>query len=82
MKTLTVTEAEGQLAKLIAAANEGEIIVLKDGDREATLYSPRALDLEEDSPELAAELLKAAKGPFTPYSPDEMQAIGERIIAE
>ena len=42
MKTFTVREAEGQLARLISAANEGEIIVLKDGDKEATLY-PRAL---------------------------------------
>jgi 16S rRNA (cytosine967-C5)-methyltransferase len=39
-------------------------------------------NLEEDIPELEAELLKAAAGPFTPYSSDEMRAIGERILRE
>jgi len=82
MKTLTVSEAEGKLAQLISAANEGEIIVLKDGHKEATLYSAGSLDLEKDSPELEAELLKAAQGPFTPYSSEEMRAICERIIQE
>ena len=40
------------------------------------------LDPEEDSPELEAELLKAADGPFTPYSANEFREIGERIIRE
>ena len=39
-------------------------------------------DPEEDSPELEAELLKAADGPFTPYSANEFREIGERIIRE
>ena len=65
MKTFTVREAEGQLGRLISAANEGEIIVLKDGDKEATLYSARGLDLEEDCPELEEELLKAVNGPHS-----------------
>ena len=38
------------------------------------------LDPEVDSPELEAELLKAADGPFTSYSVDEFREIGERII--
>jgi hypothetical protein len=82
MKVMTVIEAEGQLPRLIAEVNEGEIIVLKDGDREVTLHPGGALDLEEDSSELEAELLKAANGPFTAYSSEEMRAIGERIIRE
>jgi hypothetical protein len=52
--------------------------VLTDGDKQVTL-APRVLDLEEDSPELEAELLKAANGPFTPYSPEEMRAACEKI---
>ncbi len=40
------------------------------------------LDPEEDSPELEAELLKAADGPFTPYSSEEMRVCCERIIRE
>lgn len=80
MKILTVAEAQGQLPRLIVEVNEGELVVLKDGDREVTLYPGGALDLEQDTPELEAELLKAADGPFTPYSSEEMRAIGERII--
>lgn len=40
------------------------------------------LDPEEDSLELEAELLKAADGPFTPYSAEEMRESCERIIRE
>jgi hypothetical protein len=36
--------------------------------------------LEEDSPELEAELLKAANGPFAPYSKKEMRAACERAL--
>jgi len=55
--------------------------VLTDGNHEVTL-APRVLDLEEDSPELEAELLKAANGPFTPYSTEEMRAACEKFIRE
>jgi len=82
MKTFTVREAEGQLARLISAANEGEIIVLKDGDKKVTLQPGVVLDPEEDSPELEEELLKAIDGPYKPFSQTEMRAIGERILRE
>ena len=82
MKILSVPEAQGQLTRLIAEVNEGELVVLKDGDKEVTLYHGGALDLEEDTPELEAELLEAAKGPFKPYSPGEMRMIRERIVQE
>lgn len=82
MKILSVSEAQGQLPRLITEVNEGELVVLKDGDREVTLYPGGALDLEEDTPELEAELLKAADGPFTSYASEEMRSIGERIIRE
>src|SRR6266516_5468597 len=82
MKTFTVREAEGQLARFISGANEGEIIVLKDGDKEATLDSPRALDLEEDSPELEAELLKAVNGPHSPMREGELREIADKVVRE
>ena len=81
MKAISIREAQGQLGQLIAEACNGETIVLTDGDNQVTL-APRVLDLEEDSPELEAELLKAANGPFTPYSPEEMRMACEKIIRE
>ena len=82
MKTLTVREAQGHLAELIAEAHEGAVIVLTDGGKQVWLDTHKPLDLETDSPELEAELLKAIDGPYTPYSSNEMRAIGERILQE
>jgi hypothetical protein len=82
VKTLTVQEAQSQLGHLIAEANRGDLIVLTDGQQKVTLQPGAALDLQEDSPELEAELLKAIDGPFTPYSAEEMRGIVERIIRE
>ena len=82
MKTLTVQEAQAQLSQLIAEANEGNVIVLTDGRRKVTLQAGATLNLDEDSPELEAELLKAVDGPYTPYSTEEMRNIVERIIRE
>jgi hypothetical protein len=82
MKAIPVQEAQGQLVQLIAEACRGEVIVLTDGDKRVTLEPGVALNLEEDSPELEAELLKAANGPFTPYSSEEMRAACEKVIRE
>jgi hypothetical protein len=41
-----------------------------------------ALDLEQDTPELEAELLQAVEEPMSPYSPKTMRAICERVAAE
>ena len=82
MKTLTVGEAQGQLADLIAEAHQGEVIILTDGEKQVWLDTQKPLDLETDNPELEAELLKAIDGPFSPYSPEEMRSIGERIVKE
>ena len=81
MKAISILEAQGQLGELIAQACRGETVVLTDGDNRVTL-APRVLDLEEASPELEAELLKAANGPFTPYSSEETRAECERIVLE
>jgi hypothetical protein len=82
VKTLTVGEAQGQLAELIAEAHQGAVIVLTDGDKKVWLETHKPLSFENDTPELEAELLKGIEGPFTPYSPQEMRSIGERIIKE
>ena len=82
MKAITVREAQGQLGQLVAEACRGETIVLTDGDNEVTLSPRPILDLEEDSPELEAELLKAVNGPHTAYSSEEMHAACEKVIRE
>ena len=81
MKAISIQEAQGQLGQLIAQACRGETIVLTDGNNEVTL-APHVLDLEEDSPQLEAELLKAVNGPHSPYSFEEMRAACEKIIRE
>jgi hypothetical protein len=82
MKTLTVQETQSKLGQLISQANQGEVIVLTDGHHNVTLQPGVALNLEENSPQLEAELLKAIDGPFTPYSSEEMRDLVERIIRE
>ena len=81
MKAISILEAQGQLGQLVAEACRGETIVLMDGDNRVTL-APRVLDLEEDGPELEAELLKAVNGPHSPYSSEEMRAACEKVIRE
>jgi len=82
MKAITVREAQTRLGELIAEACRGELIVVTDWNKQVVLEPRVPLDLEEDSPELEAELLKAIDGPFEPYSSEEMRAIGDRIIRD
>jgi len=81
MKAVTVQEAQHQLGQLIAEACGGELIVVTDGNKQVAL-EPRVAqgEEEEESPELEAELLKAANGPFTPYSATEMRQACEQIV--
>jgi predicted DNA-binding antitoxin AbrB/MazE fold protein len=44
-----------------------------------TIESETEFDLEQDSPELEAELLKAAPGPFTPYSAAALRETCEQV---
>lgn len=81
MKAVAIREAEGQLGRLVAEACQGETIVLTDGDKRVTL-APRVLDLEEDSPELEAELLKAVNGPHAPMREGELREIADRALRE
>ena len=82
MKAISILEAQGQLGELIAQACRGETIVLTDGDRLVTLEPGVALDLEEDSPELEAELLKAVNGPHAPLREGELREIADRALRE
>lgn len=45
-------------------------------------HPPGGLDLEVDSPELEAELLKAASRPHEPFKPEEMRAMCEKLAVE
>ncbi|MBI5802776.1 MAG: hypothetical protein HZA92_18895 [Verrucomicrobia bacterium] len=45
-------------------------------------HEPSDLNPEEDTPELEAELLKAANSPLKPYCREEMQAVCDRILVE
>jgi hypothetical protein len=80
VKAISIREAQGQLGELIAQACRGETIVLTDGDRRVTLEPSVALDLEEDSPELEAELLKAVNGPHSPMREGELREIADRAL--
>ena len=78
LKEISVEEAKTRLGELVAEACRGEVVVLRDGRNQVTL-TPH-LPLDNDSPELEAELLRAIDGPFEPYSSAEMIQIGNRII--
>ncbi len=82
MKAIPVQEAQGQLGQLIAEACRGELIVLTDGEKKVTLEPGSPLDLEEDSPELEAELLKAVNGPHSPLREGELREIADRALSE
>ncbi len=82
MKAVTVREAQGQLGELIAEACRGELIVLTDGDKQVALEPRVALDLEADSPELEAELLRAVNGPHAPLTEGELRETADRALAE
>jgi len=80
MKTLTVSEAQGCLAEIISEVNKGELIVLKNGEEQVTLYPGQFIDPNVDSPELEAELLKEIDGPVLAYSREEMRSACEDAI--
>jgi hypothetical protein len=81
MKAVTIREAQGQLGELIAEACRGEFIVLTDGDKQVALEPRVGLDLEEDSPELEAELLRAVNGPHAPLVERELRETADKALA-
>ena len=75
MKSLTIAEAGGHLAELVAEAHRGEPVLLTDGGKLVILerFDPLppspVINPEVDSPELEAELLKGV-----PLRPALMQS--------
>ena len=82
MKAVTIREAQGQLGELIAQACRGEFIVLTDGDKQVALEPRVALDLDADSPELEAELLRAVNGPHAPLTEGELRETANKALGE
>ena len=88
MKTVNVTTAQPELRKLVEEAFRGTPVVLAYGEKRVKLerYAPDSgavdFDPQENSAELEAELLKAVRGPFTPYSRQDLEAIAERVRLE
>lgn len=82
MKAVSIREAEGQLGELIAEACRGEFIVLTDGDKQVALEPRVRLELEEDSPELEAELLRTVNGPHAPFSEAELRESANKALRE
>jgi len=82
MKAVTVREAKGQLGELIAKACRGELIVLTDGDKQVALKPRGPLDLEQDSEELEAELLRAVNGRHAPFSERELRESASKALQQ
>ena len=47
-----------------------------------TLEPGAPLDLEEDSPELEAELLRAVNGPHAPFSEGDLRELANEALGE
>jgi hypothetical protein len=82
MKSLKVEIDKSQLDNLLAEITPGDGVILTDGDRQIALELLPHFDPNEDSPELEAELLKAANGPFSDYSRADLEEIAARVRAE
>lgn len=88
MKTLTVRVPKEQFSQILREAHRGDVIVLTDGERRMELKAapPHGgaldLDLEEDSPALEVELLKAVMGPHAPFSETELRGIADNALQE
>ena len=82
MKAVTVREAEGQLGQLITEACNGEFILLTHGDKQVALEPRIALDPDEDSPQLEAELLRAVTGPHPPLREGELRDLADKALMD
>src|SRR5215471_18771340 len=76
MKAVTVREAQGRLGELTAEACRGEFVVISDGYKRVAIDPRLPLNLEEDSPELGAELLKALEGSHASFSAGQLPRVG------
>jgi hypothetical protein len=85
MKTVAVTEATPELRKLVDEVFNGEEVVIAFGEKRVKLerYEPPGssvdFDIEENSPELEQELLKAVRSTFSPYNRQNLEDIAKKV---
>ncbi len=79
MRTLTVSQAKPRLAKLVDEVHAGAPVVLIHKNKLVKLERYEPLDLQDDSPELEAILLKAVTGPHSPYSKKDLESVAAKV---
>ncbi len=83
MKTVIVQLGRDQLSSIIAETQEGDSVVLTDGQRRMVLQTgpggSGTLDSEEGRPELAAELLLGGKERHPSYSREDLEEVAGQI---
>lgn len=82
MKTLTVSKAKPQPGGLVDEVQHGAPVILVHGDKLAKLERYEPLDPDADSPRIEAMLLEAVKGPHSPSSRAEMEAVVGTVVRE
>lgn len=82
MKTLTVNEAKARLGKLVEQVHAGAPVILVHNNKLVKMERYEVFDPEEDSAELEAMLLKAVRGPHSPYSTKDLEAVAEKVGKE
>ena len=78
MKTLTVQVPSEQLNSIMAEAQDGDVVVLTDGERQMILRAG-ASDVEEGRPELAAAFLLTQKKPSQKLSRQHIEEVAEEL---
>lgn len=76
----TVLEIKAAIDAL-PLAERIDLVQLLNGDN-LIPHPPGGLDLEVDSPELEAELLKAANQPHEPFEPEDLRAACEEVVRQ
>ncbi|HMJ91548.1 MAG TPA: hypothetical protein VK530_17120 [Candidatus Acidoferrum sp.] len=79
MKTLTVSEAQPQLKKLVEKVHRGGPILLVHKNKLGKIERYEPLDPEYESAELEAMLLEGVRSKFAPYAREEMQATLDKL---
>jgi hypothetical protein len=67
------------LAKLVDEVHAGAPVVLIHKNKLVKLERYEPLDLQDDSPELEAILLKAVTGPHSPYSKKDLESVAAKV---
>jgi hypothetical protein len=87
-KTLIVHLSQDQFNRIAGEAQEGDVVVLTDGERRMILRAGHSdsqavdLDLEQGRPELAAELLLAGKRRVAVCTREDLEALTGQMRRE